>query len=122
MKFLAGFYVLCFALDWVEFLVGSECLSSNAIICYKGIDILVNTNLGAFYMLCLSLIHYFYSITMWYVFYKVPKNLGVVSSINRNLEKIGTEGDQSRASIKRNDDNLTTIVRELEHDREFTDH
>ena len=94
MKFLAGFYVLCFILDWVEFLVGKHVVNSIDILCYNQIDILVNTNLGAFYMLCLSLIHYFYSITMWYVFYKVPRNLGVVS--NRNLEKIGTEGDHSR--------------------------
>ena len=120
MKFLACFYVLCFVLDWVEYLAGSKVLHTDNILCYHGIDILVNTNLGAFYMLFLSLIHYFYSMTMWYVFYKVPQNLGVVS--NRNLEKIGTEGDTSRASIIRNDDNLTTIVRELEHDREFTDH
>ena len=71
-------------------------------------------------MLVFTIITYTYAMFMWYVFYQVPKKFGVVTrrSVDDVADMIGT-GD---TSIMMDEENLKTVVRELEHDRRFTKH
>ena len=80
MKLLAIFYSICTVLDWVMFLAGRASVSNNDLICYKKTVILVNTNLGGLYMLAFSILAYIYATFMWYVFYNVPRSMGLVTS------------------------------------------
>jgi hypothetical protein len=59
---------------------------------------------------------YLYAFFMWYVFYLVPMKHGVVS--RQNLEGLNMIGDISLDL--RDEENLKTVVRELEHDRRFS--
>lgn len=70
-------------------------------------------------MLSLSLIYYIYAMVMWYVFFMVPKRLGQVSNLDvSRLDIVGRESEVIR--FENEEDNLKTVVRELEHDRQFT--
>ena len=69
MKLLAGFYALCAFIDWFIYYMGRMSLAGNHTICYDETVLLVNSNLGALYMLGLSIIYYLYALVMWYIFF-----------------------------------------------------
>ena len=120
MTLLAVFYTVCTFVDWIMFLSGKATIHNKEILCYKENYVLVNSNLGGLYMLVFTIITYTYAMFMWYVFYQVPKKFGVVTrrSVDDVADMIGT-GD---TSIMMDEENLKTVVRELEHDRRFTKH
>lgn len=66
-------------------------------------------------MLGLSLIYYTYAMVMWYIFFKVPTKFGQVSRFN--VEKLGEVGHDSILIYENGEENLKTVMRELEHDR-----
>ena len=62
---------------------------------------------------------YIYAVFMWYTFYQIPKRYGVVS--RRNVDDIdGLLMPACDTSVYMDEENLKTVVRELEHDRRFT--
>ena len=118
MKLLAIFYSICTVLDWVMFLAGRASVTNNDLICYKKTVILVNTNLGGLYMLAFSILAYIYATFMWYVFYNVPRSMGLVTS--RTVDDIGGLIRSHTGSIYENEENIKTVIRELDYDRKFT--
>jgi len=81
MKLLAAFYLVCTLMDWFTWLMGRLAINRLALICYDKNVVLVNSNLGGFYMLFLSLEYYMYALFMWYIFYQIPKRCGQVSHL-----------------------------------------
>ena len=79
---------------------------------------LVNSNLGAFYMFSLACSYYAYALVMWYIFFMVPSRFGQVSRLD--VEQLGIVGRESELLHLNDEENLKTVVRELEHDRRFT--
>lgn len=119
MKLLAGFYVVCAFIDWLTFYMGRVALTRGDLICYDRNVVLVNSNLGALYMLFLSLVYYSYAMFMWFTFYQIPKKFGQVTRFT--VDDVGFAlGNESTMHILENEENLKTVVRELEHDRQFT--
>ena len=117
MKILACFYVGCTSVDWVTFLSGQATLRNKDILCYNNTIILVNSNLGSFYMMVYEWVCYGYAFFMWFIFYQVPKKFGVVS--RRSVDDVDMIiGDES--TIIHDEENLKTVVRELDYDRRFT--
>lgn len=78
--------------------------------------ILVNSEMGALFMLSDSIAIYFYAIFLWYVFYAVPKKYGVVS--RRAVDDVDMIGP-GHNSIMIDEENVKMVVRELEYDRHF---
>ena len=78
--------------------------------------ILVNSEMGALFMLTDSIAIYFYAIFMWYVFYAVPKKYGVVN--HRAVDDVDMIGPGNN-SIVIDEENVKMVVRELEYDRHF---
>ena len=78
--------------------------------------ILINSEMGALFMLSDSISIYFYAIFMWYVFYAVPKKYGVVS--RRAVDDVDMIGAGNK-SIMIDEENMKMVVRELEYDRHF---
>jgi len=70
-------------------------------------------------MLCLSLLYYGYALVMWYVFFMVPKSLGQVSNLDVSRLDIAAGRESEIMRLEDEEDNLKTVVRELDHDREF---
>ncbi len=66
---LSIFYVVCVFLDWILVVSSKAAVENEDLICYKDTFILMNSNLGALYMMVYSLVVYFYAMVMWYVFY-----------------------------------------------------
>ena len=118
MKILACFYILVSFLDWLTFSTGKAALNRGDLLCYGETIILVNSNMGAFYMVFLSLSYYGYALTLWYVFYWVPSKFGHVTRFK--VEDVGLDvHDESQMLQLEDEENLKTVVRELEHDRQF---
>lgn len=115
MKMLAIFYMVCTCIDWIMFVGGEAALNNKDILCYDNSIMLVNSNMGSFYMLFFSLSCYFYAFFMWYTFYQVPKKFGVVS--RRSVDDVAMLGDES--AIIHDEENLKAVVRELDNDRRF---
>ena len=51
MKLLSGFYVYCTCMDWIIFTTGKYALQTNNLLCYKKNMILINSEMGALFML-----------------------------------------------------------------------
>ena len=114
---LTIFYIACVFIDWILIVSGTAAIENEDLICYKGTFVLLNSNLGSLYMLVYTFVVYFYAAFMWYVFYEVPKRYGVVT--RRNVDDVDMVGLDSTYLIE-NEENLKTVVRELDHDRRFT--
>ena len=117
MKILAGFYAVCTCIDWLMFLGGKKSITNNDLLCYEKTILLVNSNLGGLYMLSFAVSVYIYAMFMWFTFYHIPKRFGVVS--RRNVDDVGGMIPGCDSSIILDEENLKTVVRELEHDRRF---
>ena len=116
MKLLSGFYVYCTCMDWIIFTTGRLAIQTNNLVCFRNNMILINSEMGALFMLSDSLSIYFYAIFMWYVFYAVPKKYGVVS--RRAVDDVDMIG-AGHNSIMIDEENVKMVVRELEYDRHF---
>ena len=104
------------AADWIIFTTGRKTLREEDLYCYNDELILVMTNLGALYMLVFTCQIFCYAIFMWFVFYFVPMKAGMVS--RRTVADLEMLGHDSTVIIE-NEENLKTVVRELEHERKF---
>lgn len=119
MKILAGFYAVCTMIDWVMFLGGKTAINNSDLLCFDKTILLVNSNLGGLYMLAFGVSVYTYAMFMWFTFYQVPKRFGVVQ--RRHVDEIGDiPAPNSDTSIYIDEENLKTVVRELDYDRRFT--
>lgn len=119
MKILAGFYAVCTAIDWLMFLGGKASITNSDLLCYDKTILLVNSNLGGLYMLSFGVSVYTYAMFMWFTFYQVPKKFGVVS--RRHVDDVGAMvAPGCDTSIYLDEENLKTVVRELDYDRRFT--
>ena len=117
MKWLTIFYIICVAIDWIMLTTSHVAIKNQDLICYKDTFVLLNSNMGSLYMWAFCLVLYFYALFMWYIFYFVPRKYGVVQ--RRTVDDVDMLGHDS-TYILENEDNLKTVVRELEHDRRFT--
>ena len=90
-------------------------MRNQDILCYNNRVIIINSNVGGTYMLAFSLVCYLYAFFMWYIFYQVPKKFGIVS--RRSVDDVAMIGDES--AIIHDEENLKTVVRELDNDRRF---
>ena len=110
---------MCTVIDWMMFLGGKKSISNSDLICYDKTILLVNSNLGSLYMLSFGVSVYTYAMFMWFTFYQVPKRFGVVS--RRHVDDVGgTVTPGCDTSIYLDEENLKTVVRELDYDRRFT--
>ena len=115
MKILAMFYVVTTCLDWIMFLGGQAAVRNEDILCYDHKTLIINSNLGGTFMLADMIICYLYAFFMWYAFYQVPKQYGVVS--RRSVDDVAMITDTS--VIVHDEENLKAVVRELDNDRRF---
>ena len=117
LKIFAYFYAAAAVIDWLIYFTGAIAIKNKDLLCYNKSVIVVNSNLGGFYMLAFSFVEYFYALFMWYAFYYVIRKYGGVT--RRSVDDVGIllDGD---TTIVENEENLKTVVRELEHDRRFT--
>ena len=105
MKILAGFYAVCTLMDWMMFLGGKMALENGELLCYNNTILLVNSNLGGFYMFSFAIVVYTYAMFMWYTFYQVPKRYGIVS--RRKVDDIdGLMVPEVDTSIYQDEENL----------------
>jgi len=109
-------------MDWAAYAGGKRMFDSGDLGCTDHNFMVVETNAGAGYMLYYSTISYFYAISMWYIFFQIPKNYGMLKKFKSIItqEKIPDVMNMSvRSSMKLDEDNLKTMVKELESDRKF---
>ena len=116
MKLLAFFYTITTFIDWIMHEAGKASIRNKDLLCYNKDYIIVNTNLGGLFMLFFTITAYFYALFMWYVFYYIPKKQGVVQ--DRNVEDL--ESIRSNSMILLDEENVKTVIRELDYDRKFT--
>ena len=70
------------------FLLGKTVITDDLIKCVNDSYLMVQTELGAVYLLFYSSMILIYSIAMWYIFYKIPYNNGLVAYQRVGQEKI----------------------------------
>ena len=70
-------------------------------------------------MIFYSAVEYMYAMFMWYTFYQVPKKQGLVT--RRSVDRLAPIAMDESALIimAEEEERMKTVVRELEHDREF---
>lgn len=117
LKIFAYFYAACAVIDWLMYFSGELALKNKDLLCYEKTTIIVNSNLGALFMLFFGVVEWFYALFMWYAFYYVIRKFGVVTRRSVDDVNMLLDGD---TTIIENEENLKTVVRELEHDRKFT--
>ena len=93
-------------------------MKNQQLLCYDTRVILVNTNIGGLYMLFYAIVSFAYAGFMWYTFYNVPNKFGIVS--RRSVEDVGLMIGHPESANLKDEENLKTVVRALEHDRKFT--
>lgn len=117
MNILASFYAVCTIIDWLMFFGGKIAIANKDLLCYKKTVLLVNSNLGGLYMLSFAVSVYIYAMFMWYTFYQVPKRYGVVT--HRDVSDLGGMTPGNDSSIILDEENLKSVIRELDNDRRF---
>ena len=118
VKYLLVFYIGAAFMDWVAYYGARRMFDSGDLGCIKNQAMVVYTNSGATYMLYYTLLSYFYAITMWYIFFQIPKNYGMLKKfVNKGMHDV--EDMSVRSSMKYGEDNVKTMVKELESDRAF---
>ena len=68
-------------------------------------------------MIFYSAVEYMYALFIWFIFYYIPKRQGVM--LRRSVENVAPIGDESVLMMDNEQENLKTVVRELEHDKRF---
>ena len=106
-------------MDWASYAGGKRMFATGGLGCTHKNFMVVETNGGAGYMLYYSLLSFFYAISMWYIFFQIPKNYGMLKKFTRR-DKMPDILDMSvRSSMKLGEDDVKTLVKELESDRKF---
>jgi len=69
-------------------------------------------------MLYYSILSYFYAFAMWFIFFQVPKNYGMLNKFHK-VDKTDIDALSLRSSMVGAEDNLKTMVREMSQDEKF---
>lgn len=88
INFIGGFYIFNLAANIALFVLGKTVITDDLIKCVKDSYLMVQTELGAVYLLFYSSMILLYSIAMWYIFYKIPFNHGLVAFERIGMQKI----------------------------------
>ena len=113
VKFLIAFYIFTAFMDWAAYAIGKKVFKSGDIGCTDKDFMVVETNSGATYMLYYSILSFFYAISMWYIFFQIPKSHGMLKRFKKT-ERIPDVLDiTARSSMHLGEEDVKTMVREL---------
>ena len=113
VKYLIIFYIVAALMDWVAYYGARKMFASGDLRCVKDAAMIVKSNSGAGYMLYYSLLSYFYALSMWYIFFQIPKNHGMLKQFVQKEGMTDVEEISVRSSMKVVEDNVKTMVKEM---------
>ena len=106
-------------MDWAAYAGGKKMFQSGDIGCTKKDFMVVETNGGATYMLYYSMLSFFYAISMWYIFFQIPKSHGMLKRFKKTENIPNVLDITARSSMHLGEEDVKTMVRELEADQKF---
>ena len=112
VKYLIVFYIFAAFMDWAAYAGGKRNFQVGHLGCTDADFMVVETEKGAAYMLYYSILSYIYAFSMWFIFFQVPKNYGMLKKFHK-IDKTDIDALSLRSSMVGAEDNVKTMVREI---------
>jgi hypothetical protein len=81
IKWMAISYIMFEAINWTILIVGNK-IEVNNLICYEEVYIFPENNKGAWFLFIWNLYFYSFSMFLWYIFYRLPYEHGLITKLN----------------------------------------
>ena len=108
MKYLIVFYIFAAFMDWAAYAGGKRNFQVGHLGCTEADFMVVETEKGAAYMLYYSILSYLYAFAMWFIFFQVPKNYGMLKKFQK-IDKTDIDALSLRSSMIGAEDNVKTM-------------
>ena len=119
IKQLIWFYGVSTVVDWIIIVGQRQCLRNGDIICVNNRFLEVKNNLGALLALSFDMSSFAYAFVMWYIFFYTPNRFGKLTNLH-GVSVIMDDQLRKSMTLERQEEQVKTLLREFEHDRQFT--
>ena len=94
-------------------------MRNGDIICVNNRFLEVKNNLGALLALSFDMSSFAYAFVMWYIFFYTPNRFGKLTNMH-GVSVIMDDQLRKSMTLERQEEQVKTLLREFEHDRQFT--